>query len=193
MPLPDLCAWCLFDDIRRGLVAIDAAPVGEPLPADALARMTTCADGLAGWHLSGAPAWSPDAVSAALAPLGRRRGVGPASFVWEPGLEPPPDDTHPMSFSRITIDPAIMAGAACITGTRIPVRLVADLAASGWSVVDILSDYPDLTGADVEEAVVWQEGMGHLAFPRPADDEDNDGWHDDDGEDGSGEWDVDDR
>ena len=46
-----------------------------------------------------------------------------------------------------------------------------------------------VTGA----AVAWQEGMGHLAFPRPADDEDDDGWDDVDGDDGFGLWDVDDR
>ena len=56
-------------------------------------------------------------------------------------------------FPRITIDPHTLAGQACIRGLRIPVHLILDLLATGQSPEDIVRDYPDLTVADIHEAM----------------------------------------
>jgi hypothetical protein len=32
---PDLCAWCLFDELALGLVAVEVAPLGPPLDPEA--------------------------------------------------------------------------------------------------------------------------------------------------------------
>ena len=45
---------------------------------------------------------------------------------------------------RITFNPKIMAGQACIRGMRIPVSLIVNLVANGKSNLDILDDYPYL-------------------------------------------------
>ena len=57
-----------------------------------------------------------------------------------------------MEFSRITIDPARMAGVPCIRNLRIPVATVIDMAADGMTEAEILQAYPDLESADIKEA-----------------------------------------
>jgi uncharacterized protein (DUF433 family) len=56
-------------------------------------------------------------------------------------------------FDRITFDPQIMGGRACIRGMRIPVSVVVSQIANGATVEEILDDYPDLEREDVAEAL----------------------------------------
>lgn len=56
-------------------------------------------------------------------------------------------------FQRIVTDPAILAGKACVRGTRISVEIILEWVASGASRDDIVRAYPHLTPEDVEEAV----------------------------------------
>ena len=56
-------------------------------------------------------------------------------------------------FHRITHDPAVMGGRACLRGLRITVALVVNLVANGLSVEEILREYPDLEREDVREAL----------------------------------------
>ena len=58
-----------------------------------------------------------------------------------------------MKFLRITIDPAQMGGVPCIRGLRIPVATVVEMLAQGMSRDAILSAYPDLEAADLDEAM----------------------------------------
>jgi uncharacterized protein (DUF433 family) len=58
-------------------------------------------------------------------------------------------------FSRITIDPAVMGGKACIRGIRIPVSLVLKLVASGMTIAEILKEYPDLESEDIRESLQY--------------------------------------
>ncbi len=53
-------------------------------------------------------------------------------------------------FGRITFDPAILGGQACIGGMRIPASLVVNLVAHGMSAAGITTEYPDLSGLAVE-------------------------------------------
>jgi len=56
-------------------------------------------------------------------------------------------------FDRITFDPHIMGGRACIRGMRIPVSVVVGQIAHGASFDEVLAGYPDLERQDVEEAL----------------------------------------
>ena len=56
---------------------------------------------------------------------------------------------------RITFDPQIMGGRACIRGMRIPVSVVVSQIAHGASTEEILRGYPDLERADVEQAIQY--------------------------------------
>jgi len=56
-------------------------------------------------------------------------------------------------FERITFDPEIMWGRACIRGMRITVSLVVNLVANGMSVEEILREYPSLEAEDIQQAL----------------------------------------
>ena len=56
-------------------------------------------------------------------------------------------------FDRITSDPNILGGKACIRGMRISVSLIVNLVANGMSVEEIIDEYPDLEPEDVQQAL----------------------------------------
>ena len=60
-----------------------------------------------------------------------------------------------MKFDRITFDPQIMGGRACIRGMRIPVSVIVKQIAHGATVKEVLEDYPELEPADVEQALKY--------------------------------------
>jgi uncharacterized protein (DUF433 family) len=57
--------------------------------------------------------------------------------------------------SRITLDPAVMGGKACIRGMRVTVGTVIGLLAAGRSRDEILSAYPYLEPDDIDEALAY--------------------------------------
>jgi uncharacterized protein (DUF433 family) len=59
------------------------------------------------------------------------------------------------TFDRITFDPMIMGGRACIRGIRIPVSLVVSQFANGATIEQILADHPDLEEADIRQALKY--------------------------------------
>lgn len=64
--------------------------------------------------------------------------------------------TRSMSiFDRITFDPQIMGGRACIRGMRVPVSVIVRQIAHGASVEEILAGYPDMDAADVQQALEY--------------------------------------
>ena len=60
-----------------------------------------------------------------------------------------------MAFERITFDPEVMGGQACIRGLRIPVSTVVKLVAAGMTVEEILKEYPALEPDDIKEALEY--------------------------------------
>ena len=58
-------------------------------------------------------------------------------------------------FERVTFDPQIMGGRACIRGMRIPVSVIVGQIAHEATVEEILRDYPDLTREDITEALEY--------------------------------------
>lgn len=57
------------------------------------------------------------------------------------------------NLKRITFDPEIMGGKACIRGMRVTVGMIIGLIASGHSKQDILKMYPYLENEDIDEAL----------------------------------------
>jgi len=60
-----------------------------------------------------------------------------------------------MRFDRITFDPRIMGGRACIRGMRVPVSVVVRQIAHGASAEEILRGYPDLQREDIQQAIEY--------------------------------------
>jgi len=63
-----------------------------------------------------------------------------------------------LNLDRITFDPHIMGGKACIRGMRITVSLIVNLVANDMSIEDILEEYPYLERKDIQQAlryVAW--------------------------------------
>ncbi len=58
-------------------------------------------------------------------------------------------------FERITFNPRVMGGRACIRGLRIPVSVIVGQVAHGATVDEILHDYPDLEREDIEQALQY--------------------------------------
>jgi uncharacterized protein (DUF433 family) len=56
-------------------------------------------------------------------------------------------------FPRITFDPQVMGGRACIRGMRVTVSLVLNLVADGMSAAEIVEAYSYLEVEDVHEAL----------------------------------------
>ncbi len=50
---------------------------------------------------------------------------------------------------RISIDPTVCHGQACIKGTRIPVHQVVHMLANGDTIDDLLGAYPTIERADI--------------------------------------------
>jgi uncharacterized protein (DUF433 family) len=56
-------------------------------------------------------------------------------------------------YDRITHDPDILGGKACIRGMRISVSLIVNLVANGMTVEEIVQEYPDLEPEDIRQAL----------------------------------------
>ena len=60
---------------------------------------------------------------------------------------------------RIIVDPKVLVGKPIVKGTRISVELVIDLLARGWSVEQILQEYPHLTAEDIRACLGYASEM----------------------------------
>jgi len=58
-------------------------------------------------------------------------------------------------FDRITFDPRVMGGKACIRGLRITASLVLNLVANGMSDAEILKAYPYLEAEDIRQSLKY--------------------------------------
>jgi uncharacterized protein (DUF433 family) len=56
---------------------------------------------------------------------------------------------------RITVDPLVCHGKACIKGTRIRVSVILDNLAEGVSEEEILKSYPSLAYDDIKAAIAY--------------------------------------
>lgn len=72
---------------------------------------------------------------------------------------------------RISVDPQICHGKACIKGTRVMVAVVLDNLAAGETPESILKSYPSLTTEDIQAAVAYAAELAKekiVRFPDPA-------------------------
>lgn len=58
-----------------------------------------------------------------------------------------------LGLERITTDPNVLQGKACIRGMRISVSLIVNLVANGMTTSEILNEYPDLEPEDIQQAL----------------------------------------
>ncbi len=59
------------------------------------------------------------------------------------------------NLDRITIDPGVMGGKACIRGMRVTVGMVIGLLAAGRSHAEILEAYPYLEREDIDQSLAY--------------------------------------
>ncbi len=62
-------------------------------------------------------------------------------------------------FERITFDPAVMGGRACIRGMRLTVSLLVNLVANGMSTEDIIREYPELEAEDIRQSLQYASAL----------------------------------
>lgn len=60
-----------------------------------------------------------------------------------------------MEFKRITHNPNVMGGKACIRGLRVTVGMIVGLMAAGHTNEEILRSYPYLEAEDLREALAY--------------------------------------
>ncbi len=58
-----------------------------------------------------------------------------------------------LGFDRITFDPNVMAGKACIRGMRVTVSLLLNLVANGMDAEEIVAAYPYLEVEDIHQSL----------------------------------------
>ncbi len=56
---------------------------------------------------------------------------------------------------RISVDPAVCHGKACIRGTRIMVSVILDNIAAGVPRAEILASYPPMQSEDIDAALAY--------------------------------------
>ena len=60
-----------------------------------------------------------------------------------------------LDFDRITTNPDILGGKACIRGMRISVSSIVNLVANGMTPAEIMDEYPDLEPEDIRQALQY--------------------------------------
>ncbi len=73
-----------------------------------------------------------------------------------------------MQLDRITQQPDVMGGRACIRGLRVTVSTIVGLIGAGHSIENVLADYPYVTRADVMQALqyaAWRAGEREVMLP----------------------------
>ncbi len=73
---------------------------------------------------------------------------------------------HDANSDLITTDPTILDGKPVIAGTRISVQLILEKLGDGWSIDNLLDDYPQLSREQVIAAIAYAaNAMGNAVAP----------------------------
>lgn len=72
-----------------------------------------------------------------------------------------------LGLDRITFDPQIMGGRACIRGLRVTVALVLNLVANGMTVDEIIAAYPYLEPEDIRQALRYASWLAEESVFAP--------------------------
>jgi len=65
---------------------------------------------------------------------------------------------------RISVNPDVCFGKPCIKGHRIWVSLVLDMLAGGWTVQEVLDNYPGIDEADVRACIAYGAEMSRERY-----------------------------
>jgi len=65
---------------------------------------------------------------------------------------------------RISVDPLVCHGRACIKGTRVMVSVVLDNLADGIGAEEIIKSYPSLTPADIQAVIAYAADLSRERF-----------------------------
>lgn len=60
-----------------------------------------------------------------------------------------------LQFDRITFDPNVMGGRACVRGMRVTISLIVNWIANGMTAQDIVNEYTCLELEDVRQALAY--------------------------------------
>lgn len=60
---------------------------------------------------------------------------------------------------RIAVDPRVLTGKPVIKGTRLAVEFILELLSEGWSVKQIMDNYPPLTAEDIHAALHYASAV----------------------------------
>jgi uncharacterized protein (DUF433 family) len=60
---------------------------------------------------------------------------------------------------RISIDPKICHGQACIKGTRIPVHQILHMLANGDTIEELLEEYPSISREDILACIEYAASL----------------------------------
>jgi uncharacterized protein (DUF433 family) len=63
----------------------------------------------------------------------------------------------------VSMDPEMVGGEPCFTGTRVPLQTVVDNLAAGISVERILRNYPSLEPKHVDAVLRWEGNLARQA------------------------------
>jgi len=69
---------------------------------------------------------------------------------------------------RVSVNPAVCHGKACIRGTRIMVSVILDNIAAGIDRAEILASYPSLKSADIDASLSYAAELareGTISLP----------------------------
>ena len=66
---------------------------------------------------------------------------------------------YAMTLARITLDPVVCHGQACIRGTRIPVHIILGLLGAGETIEQILEAYPHITREDIQACLTYAAAL----------------------------------
>jgi uncharacterized protein (DUF433 family) len=58
-------------------------------------------------------------------------------------------------FDRITQNPGVMGGKACIRGMRVTAAMLVNQIGAGRTIEDVLGDYPDIDREDILQALQY--------------------------------------
>lgn len=65
-------------------------------------------------------------------------------------------------FDRVTFDPKIMGGRACLRGMPVPGSTIVNQIAHAASFDEILAGYPDLEPEDIQQAIEYAATLPEL-------------------------------
>jgi uncharacterized protein (DUF433 family) len=64
-----------------------------------------------------------------------------------------------VQYDRISIDPRICLGQACVKGTRMPVHQIVHMLANGDTIETLLHEYPFLSREDIMASLDYAAGL----------------------------------